>query len=142
MPHSAALEGFHRNDAAETNPQEPTMNAFTKALAALVLVAAAGLSTASFAYSRTVDFTNNYYDSVQNIQFKSIYSDNWGSDSLGQYYLDAGYHIPLTPPHANGQCEFDVLITFEDGSYATLWDVDFCSVSDITVDDDGSVETA
>jgi hypothetical protein len=58
-------------------------------------------------------------------------SDNWGPDILGEEVAD-GQDVKVSWTHGETECNWDVRGEFDDGTYAEVKDVDFCTVNDVT----------
>jgi hypothetical protein len=59
-------------------------------------------------------------------------SDNWGPDILGEDTLADGADVSVKFDRDESECKWDVRGEFEDGAYAEVKDVDFCTVTDVT----------
>jgi hypothetical protein len=58
-------------------------------------------------------------------------SDSWGPDILNQNVAD-GADVKVSWTHGETACNWDVRGEFEDGTYAEVKNVDFCTVDDVT----------
>ena len=138
------------NDADTTNPKETTMNKFTTALFAVVLSAGAVVSTASLAhasygdgYERWVDIVNLSGMEIWSVQISNIDNPTWPRfDLLRGDVIDGYDQARVEPPHPQGYCRFDALITYADGTEVPVWDVNLCEATTIEVDDDGYADVA
>ncbi|WP_395819741.1 hypothetical protein [Devosia sp.] len=60
-----------------------------------------------------------------------------GPDLLGEDVIDRYHGVQVEPIEPNGYCKFDALVTFEDGTEVTVWDVNLCEATKIAVDYSG-----
>jgi hypothetical protein len=58
-------------------------------------------------------------------------SDNWGPNILDGV-VAAGKDVKVSWTHGETECNWDVRGEFDDGSYAEVKDVDFCTVDEVT----------
>jgi hypothetical protein len=58
-------------------------------------------------------------------------SDSWGPDILNGEAAD-GSDVKVSWTHGETECNWDVRGEFDDGTYAEVRDVDFCTVNDVT----------
>jgi hypothetical protein len=58
-------------------------------------------------------------------------TDSWGSDILGQEVPDNA-DVKVSWTHGETACNWDVRGEFDDGTYAEVKNVDFCTVNDVT----------
>lgn len=100
----------------------------------LVALAAAMFLVAIPALAADQDFTlHNHTGRTMKALFVSeVGSDDWGSDILGQDTIEDGGDVSVKFDRGEDKCKWDVRGEFEDGSYAEVRDVDFCSVSEVT----------
>jgi hypothetical protein len=98
---------------------------------ALLVAVAVALCSALPAKAADQDFTlNNRTGHTLKALFVSpVGQDSWGSDILGQDVLENGESVDVKFDRGEDQCNWDVRGEFEDGSYAEVRDVDFCTVS-------------
>jgi hypothetical protein len=107
---------------------------FSSAKKALLLAVAVALCTALPARAAAdQDFTlNNHTGKIMKALFVSpVGTDSWGSDIMGSDVLADGASVDVKFERNEDQCNWDVRGEFEDGAYAEVRNVDFCTVSTV-----------
>ena len=98
---------------------------------AVVVAIAVSLFAALPAKAADQDFTlNNHTGRIMKALFVSpVGQDSWGSDIMGSDVLADGASVDVKFERNEDQCNWDVRGEFEDGAFAEVRDVDFCTVS-------------
>jgi hypothetical protein len=106
---------------------------FSSAKKALLLAVAVAMCTALPARAADQDFTlNNHTGKIMKALFVSpVGTDSWGSDIMGSDVLADGASVDVKFDRSEDQCKWDVRGEFEDGAFAEVRDVDFCTVSTV-----------
>src|SRR5271155_2329986 len=95
------------------------------ALLAIVITAAPILADDSFTlHNRTGRTMTSLYVAQSD-------SDKWGPDILTGS-IENGNDVKVSWTHGETECNWDVRGEFEDGTYAEVKDVDFCTVNEVT----------
>jgi hypothetical protein len=99
-------------------------------LAAAVAVAFA----AAPAYAEDLMFKLDNQSSGPVTQFfvSTLDSNSWEEDILGQDVLASGAQADITIHNANGMCEFDLRLVYDDGSVTDERKIDLCDLDDDT----------
>lgn len=106
--------------------------------ASLALAVALSVTNAAHAdeYERWIEVQNYGSNEIIDIRITDIGEDSWGYNLLFEDYIGAGEDMYVEPfDYDNGDCLFDVLIEYADGSEVTLWEVDLCSAMSVAVDE-------
>jgi hypothetical protein len=111
------------------------MTMFRTMIAAVTIASGAFAANTASAFERWVDVVNNGSVAIRSVFITNVDDRSYGRDLLGEYVLPAGYQQRFEPDVNNGYCRFDILVTFEAGSDLTLWDVNLCEATTISVDD-------
>jgi hypothetical protein len=102
-----------------------------------VLVGAVlALTAVAPAYAEDLVFKLNNKSSgaVNELYVSPLDANTWEEDILGQDVLDAGKTATITIHDANGQCEWDVRIVYDDGSVTDERKIDLCHLANGTYD--------
>jgi len=59
-------------------------------------------------------------------------SKEWGDDIMGSQVAEDGQDVTVTFPRDATECNWDVRGEFNDGTYAEVDNVDFCTVTEVT----------
>jgi hypothetical protein len=99
-------------------------------------LAAAMLAPVSSALAQDLVFMLDNQSSYDIYEFYASPSDvgDWEDDILGRDVLPSGQAVRITIADARTQCEYDVLVVFEDGDELTDT-VDLCETGSYTVTD-------
>jgi hypothetical protein len=95
------------------------------ALLAIVLTAAPVLADDSFTLH------NNTGRTMKALFVSQSDKDTWGPDILNGN-LATGADVKVSWTHGETECNWDVRGEFEDGTYAEVKNVDFCTVNEVT----------
>ena len=100
---------------------------------AMVVAAAAMLLWAIPAFAADQDFTlhNKTGRTMKALFVSPSDKDSWGPDILGEDTLADGADVSIKFDRNEDECKWDVRGEFEDGTYAEVRDVDFCTVTDV-----------
>jgi hypothetical protein len=74
---------------------------------------------------------NNTGRTMKALYVAASSTDNWGSDILNGEAA-TGTDVKVSWTHGETECKWDVRGEFEDGTYAEVRDVDFCTVNEVT----------
>jgi hypothetical protein len=88
------------------------------------------------AYAKDLVFTLNNQSSgaVNELYVSPLDSNNWEEDILGKDLLDSGQTATITIRNADGQCQWDVRIVYDDGSVTDERNIDLCNLENGTYD--------
>lgn len=107
---------------------EMKMNLLSKTIAGLVLAGTVVAANTASAYERWVEIVNTANTSVVDVRISHIDDPYWGPNLLwGVLY--PGYSDFVEPVYHDGYCRFDIEISYADGTYANLWDVNLCAAT-------------
>jgi hypothetical protein len=74
---------------------------------------------------------NNTGRTMKALFVSATSTDDWGPDILSGS-VDSGADVKVSWTHGETECNWDVRGEFEDGTYAEVKDVDFCTVNEVT----------
>jgi hypothetical protein len=112
---------------------ETTMNFFHTATAAFVVAASLATAGSANAFERWVNVYNTSDLMVTAIQISNIRTDVWGPNIL-YGVIPAGDVSTVDPVNTEGYCRFDIRLSYEDGSTASIYDVNLCEALDLVTD--------
>ena len=92
---------------------------------AIVICAAPALSDDSFVLHNRTGRT------MKALYVAESASDKWGPDILNQDIAN-DQDVKVSWTHGETECNWDVRGEFEDGTYAEVKNVDFCTVNEVT----------
>lgn len=102
---------------------------------ALTATAVFALAAGAPVFAADQDFTlhNHTQHTIKSLYVSPTGADRWSEDILGQDILDDHTDLVVRFSHDESDCEWDVRVSFADGSTAQVSDVDFCAVSEVTI---------
>ena len=107
----------------------------TKFAFSAVVGAVLGLSTlhatADDGLNRRFDLVNESGRTIYAVRISHIDRSTFGRDLLGEYIVRSGQTAELEPVRHQGYCRFDVQITFENGAFQNIWDVNLCEATEL-----------
>jgi len=77
---------------------------------------------------------NKSSGAVNELYVSPLDANTWEEDILGQDVLDAGQTATITIHDANGRCDWDVRIVYDDGSVTDERKIDLCNLANGTYD--------
>lgn len=88
------------------------------------------------AYAENLVFTLNNKSSgaVNELYVGPPESNTWGEDILGQDVLDSGQTATITIYNADGKCQWDIRIVYDDASVTDERNIDLCKLENGTYD--------
>ena len=98
-------------------------------LAALILMAAAP------AVAGDQDFTlaNGTGYTIEQVYVAASRSDNWEEDVMGRDVLADGEEVDILFDAAEGECNFDLKVVYDDGEVATWSRLNICAISTVSI---------
>jgi len=104
--------------------------------AVLTSIALVSAFAAAPAFAEDLVFTLNNQSSgaVNELYVAPLESNSWEEDILGQDVLEAGQAATITLAGADGQCEWDVRLVYDDGSVTDERNIDLCNLENGTYD--------
>ncbi len=106
----------------------------TAALIASVVVMGSGAASAAGEDERWFNLVNEADLAISEVYVATNFQSTWGPNLLrGDELMPANY-VELDPLGHNGECEFDVLLVYEDGRESVIEDVNFCEYIDLYTD--------
>lgn len=106
--------------------------------ASLALAVTLGVTTAAHAdeHERWIEVQNYGSNEIVDIRITDVGDYSWGYNLLLEDYIDAGEDMIVEPLYYyEGDCLFDVLIEYANGSEVTLWEVDLCAATSVAVNE-------
>ena len=90
--------------------------------------------SAAPAFAEDIVFTldNQSSGAVNEIYISTLDSNSWEEDILGQDVLPSGEQATITLQNANGVCEFDVRLVYDDGSVTDERKINLCDLENAT----------
>jgi hypothetical protein len=94
------------------------------------------LTAVAPAYAEDLVFTLNNKSSgaVNELYVSPLDANTWEEDILGKDVLDSGQTATITIHDANGQCQWDVRIVYDDASVTDERNIDLCNLANGTYD--------
>jgi hypothetical protein len=104
--------------------------------ASVVAGALALAFVAAPALAEDLVFTLNNESSgaVNELYVSALESNSWEEDILGQDILESGQTATITLRGADGQCNWDVRLVYDDGSVTDERNIDLCNLENGTYD--------
>ena len=105
------------------------MKTLVAGLAALLVLAAAP------AVAGDQDFTlaNGTGYTIEQVYVAASRSDNWEEDVMGLDVLANGEEVDILFDAAEGECNFDLKVVYDDGEEATWSRLNLCAISTVSI---------
>jgi len=103
-------------------------------LAGAAVAAAALWAAPAFAEDLVFQLNNQSSGAVNELYVGPPESNTWGEDILGKDVLDSGQTATITIYNADGKCQWDVRIVYDDGSVTDERNIDLCTLANGTYD--------
>jgi hypothetical protein len=94
------------------------------------------LTAVAPAYAEDLVFKLNNKSSgaVNELYVSPLDANTWEEDILGQDVLDSGQTATITISNADGRCQWDVRIVYDDASVTDERNIDLCTLANGTYD--------
>ena len=100
-----------------------------------VVAAALFLAAPAMAEDLTFTFINASSSPVDGLYISHVGTNSWEENMMSGDSLDPGQSTSVVIADGRSTCEYDIKVTFEDGSHTDERDVDLCSLGAYTVHD-------
>lgn len=107
------------------------MNTRTIARSLLIAILAIVVSAAPVLADDSFTLYNHTGRTMKSLYVAASDTDSWGPDILNQEVAD-GSSVKVSWTHGETACNWDVRGEFDDGTYAEVKNVDFCTVTEVT----------
>ena len=102
-----------------------------KLMMAGALLAAAFSATAAWAAPQDFTLKNSTGHVIVTLNVSPSNSDRWGPDILGREVLADGEQAEVTFDRTESQCEFDIRVTYDDGTENDERGINLCETSEV-----------
>jgi hypothetical protein len=94
---------------------------------------ALGFSTAAYAQDLSFVLKNQTSSEVTALQISTVSSESWEENLIAGYVLPAGNQVDVSIADGASVCEYDIKVTFGDGSTIDDRDINLCDLGEYTV---------
>jgi opacity protein-like surface antigen len=100
---------------------------------AIAAFAIAAMATAAYAAAQDFTIHNGTGHTVVTLNVSATSSNQWGPDLLGRDVLANGESAEITFDRNEGQCDWDIRATYDDGDTSDWRGINLCETTDVNL---------